>query len=269
MLSASLIFIWTGIVGGFISGLLGIGGGVVMVPLLVLAFTLLGVEPEHIYRMAVGTSLASIIFTSLASARAHNKYLPLRWDLVKGLAPYLVVGTLLGTAVAARINPNILKIIFTLFLFGLAGRMLFHLQLKPRATPLPPALSGVFGSVIGFFCSLVGIGGGTMIVPYLTWNCASIHCAIGVSATLAFFVSLSGALGYAINGMILTNLPWGAWGYVHMPALVAIMISAAICAPYGVRLAHKLSEARLKLLFSMAMLIIGLGMAWTTINSWI
>ena len=269
MLSATILFICVGIVGGFISGLLGIGGGIIMVPLLTLAFTWLGVEPEYIYRLAAGTSLASIVFTSIASARAHNKHLPVRWDLVKGFAPYLVVGTFLGTAVATRINPGILKIVFVLFLFSLAVRMLFNIHLKVRDSALPAAVTGVVGSVIGLFCSFVGVGGGTMIVPYLTWNGIGMHSAVGVSSALGFFISLSGGIGYSINGLSETGLPWGALGYVHIPALVIIMITAVLFAPYGVKLAHKLTEKRLKLVFGLAMLIIGMGMAWTTVNSWL
>ena len=269
MLSAAIIFICVGIVGGFVSGLLGIGGGVIMVPLLTLAFTWMGVEPEFVYRLAAGTSLASIIFTSIASARAHAKHLPVRWDLVKGFAPYLVVGTLLGTVVATRINPGILKVVFVLFLFSLAVRMLLNIHLKTREFPLPSSITGVVGSLIGLFCSFVGVGGGTMIVPYLTWNAVSMHSAIGVSATLGFFISLSGALGYCINGLGEAGLPWGALGYVHIPALVIIMVTAVFFAPYGVKLAHKLTEKRLKFVFGVAMLIIGMGMAFTTINSWL
>ena len=269
MLSAIILFLFVGMLGGFVSGLLGIGGGVIMVPLLTLAFTCLGVEPEHVYRLAAGTSLASIIFTSIASARAHNRHLPVRWDLVKAFAPYLIVSTFLGTAIATRINPGILKIVFILFLFSLAGRMLFNIHLKAREKPLPAMATRVVSSLIGLFCSFVGVGGGTMIVPYLTWNGANMHSAIGVSATLGFFISLSGALGYAVNGLSETGLPWGAFGYVHIPALAAIMLTAVIFAPYGVKLAHKLTEKKLKFVFAIAMLLVGVGMVWTTINSWL
>lgn len=269
MLSAAILFICVGIIGGFVSGLLGIGGGVIMVPLLTLAFTWLGVEPEYIYRLAAGTSLACIIFTSLASARAHGKHLPMRWDLVKSFSPYLVVGTFLGTVVATRINPGILKIVFVLFLFSLAVRMLLNLHLKPRKAPLPAPVTGLVGWIIGLFCSFVGVGGGTMIVPYLTWNGVAMHSAIGASSALGFFISLSGAVGYVANGLNEPGLPWGALGYVHIPALVAAMLTTVFFASYGVRLAHKLSEKRLKFVFGIAMLVMGMGMAWNTISGWI
>ncbi|MBQ4132359.1 MAG: sulfite exporter TauE/SafE family protein, partial [Desulfovibrionaceae bacterium] len=182
MIQATMLFLSVGLVGGFFSGLLGIGGGIIMVPLLSLAFSLLGVEPGQIYRLAVGTSLAGIAFTSFSSALSHHRRIPLRKDLIKGLAPWLVAGTLAGSSVATRINPLFLKAFFTLFIFALALRMLTGFKAAQREKPVAAAVSAVAGVLIGGFCSLVGIGGGTIIVPYLHWNCNSMPCAVGVSA---------------------------------------------------------------------------------------
>lgn len=266
MIFALMLFLTVGMVGGFFSGLLGIGGGIIMVPLLSLAFSLLGADPDQIYRLAVGTSLASIAFTSFSSARAHNKYMPLRWDLIKSLAPWLVLGTLAGSSVATRLNPLFLKAFFTLFIFTLAVNMLVGFKFGQRKNPVPPALSAPVGALIGAICSLVGIGGGTIIVPYLHWNCNTMRCAIAVSASLGVFISISGALGYVVNGIVEhgfpgAGMPWGALGYVHLPALAAIMLTAVLFAPMGVKIAHKLTERRLKIIFGLMMLIIGTGMS--------
>ena len=268
MLFAIFLFLCVGIIGGFISGLLGLGGGVIIVPLLTIAFTWIGIDPNEIYRLAVGTSLASIAFTSFASARAHNKTLPLRWDLVKSLAPYLVVGILLGSTVATRINPTILKTIFTLFIYSLALRMLLDFRLKKRTKEVPISLNVVVGTIIGVACSLLGIGGGTLLVPYMTWVSGSMHCAVGVSAALGVFISIAGTTGYIINGLNEPGLPWGTLGYIHIPALTAIMITSIFFAPLGVRLAHKLSARKLKIVFGCAMFVIGSGMLWGLINAY-
>lgn len=269
MIYAIALFLAVGVAGGFFSGLLGIGGGVVMVPLLTLAFTLIGVDPAQIYRLAVGTSLASIAFTSLASARAHHKVMPLRWSLVRGMAPWLVLGTLAGSSVATRINPAFLKAFFTLFIFALAAHMLIGFKIKQREQAPAYALTGAVGTVIGVISSMIGIGGGTMIVPYLTWTGNSMHSAVGVSASLGFFISLSGTGGYIFNGLSQAGLPWGALGYVHIPALLAVMLTATLIAPFGVKLAHKLSAARLKIVFGCSMLVIGASMLTNLIKNYL
>jgi len=269
MVYAISLFLAVGAAGGFFSGLLGIGGGVVMVPLLTLAFTLLGVAPDQIYRLAVGTSLASIAFTSLASARAHHKVIPLRRDLIKNMAPWLVLGTLAGSSVATKIDPAFLKAFFTLFIFALAAHMLLDLKIKQRKTPAPNTVTGIAGTAIGVISSMIGIGGGTMIVPYLTWNGNNMHSAIGVSAGLGFFISLSGTIGYIFNGISQNGMPWGALGYVHIPALAAVMLTATLVAPAGVKLAHKLSAAQLKLVFGCSMLAIGASMLTNLIRNYL
>ena len=260
-----LLFFAVGLIGGFFSGLLGIGGGIIMVPLLSLAFSLLGADPEQVYRLAVGTSLAGITFTSFSSAMAHNKRLPLPWKIIRGLAPWLILGTLLGSSMATRINPVFLKAVFSLFIFSLAFFMLTGFRAAQRARPLPAAISAGAGVLIGGFCSLVGIGGGTIIVPYLHWNGNNMLGAIGASAALGVCISISGALGYAVNGIIErglpgAGLPWGTLGYIHLPALLAVMFTAALAAPLGAKLAHQSTEQRLKLIFGLVMLLIGTGM---------
>ena len=266
---AAFLFLAVGLAGGVFSGLLGIGGGVIMVPLLTLAFTFLGVDPQQIYRLAVGTSLASIAFTSLASARAHSKFIPLRWGLIRSMAPWLVLGTLAGSSIAARISPTFLKAFFTLFIFTLGARMLSGLKLKQREKPLGRTATSAISIVIGLVSSMIGIGGGSMIVPYLNWNLSSMHSAIGVSASLGFFISLSGTAGYILNGLNQSALPWGALGYIHIPALLIIMGGATLCAPLGVRLAHKLSPGQLRVVFGSSMLLIGAGMLTSLIKNYI
>ncbi len=259
MISAILIFISVGILGGLTSGLLGLGGGIIIVPLLSIAFNWLGLPSQYIYHMAVATSMSCILFSSIFSAKAHNKKNPLRWDLIKILAPVLILGALAGSHIATCINSIYLKIFFAIFLFSLAIRMLLNLHFPICKTKLPePILAGI-GICIGIICSLVGIGGGTLIVPFLNCQGVSLHKAIGVSATLGFFIALAGSLGYIISNLYQMDIP-STLGYIHLPALLCIAPSSILTAPYGVKLAYKLKAKTLKIIFGFTMLLLGSGM---------
>lgn len=263
-----LVFLLVGLVAGFIAGLLGLGGGIVVVPLLTIAFDWLGVEQGLIHRMAVGTSMGVIIVTSLASAITHHKTTPLSWSRIKTLGPGLVAGTLLGSLAAAHIPVIALKIVFLAFLIFLAIQVLRDAGTREGQSPslsfLIPA-----GLAIGFLCSLVGVAGGAVIVPFLVWTGLSMHQAIGSSAALGFFISLAGAAGYVTTGFGLPDLPVGSLGFIHLPALGAIVLGTVITAPRGAKLAYKLTPQRLRRVFAITMLHMAGLMVWDLLKPYI
>ena len=192
MFSTLLIFIILGIFAGILAGLLGIGGGLVIVPILVFTLPPLGIPEVHLMHIALGTSLASIIFTSISSMRSHNKRGAVRWDIFKSITPGIILGTFLGSLSTSFMNTNFLKGIFVVFLYYVASQMLFGL--KPKASRKVPEAKGMFvaGNVIGIFSSLVGIGGGTLSVPFLTMCNIVIHTAIGTAAAIGLPIAIAG-----------------------------------------------------------------------------
>jgi len=192
---------------GVIAGLLGVGGGIVIVPILVFLFTAQGMPQDHIMQMALGTSLGSIVFTSISSFRAHHRRGAVHWDIVKRIAPGIILGTLSGSWLAAGLSPTVLKAIFACFLFYVAAQML--LNLKPKSTRRLPKAAGMFGAggFIGLVSSMVGIGGGTLSVPFLTWCNLPVHHAIGTSAAIGFPIAVAGTLGYIATGLSVSGLP--------------------------------------------------------------
>jgi uncharacterized protein len=251
-----------GSIAGLIAGLLGVGGGVVIVPMLVFLFTAQGFPPEHIMQTALGTSLGSIMFTSVSSFRAHHKRGAVHWDIVKSITPGILIGTFAGTWVAARLSTAFLKGFFVCFLYYVGLQMLLNFKPKPtRQLPGPVGMSGV-GGVIGGVSSLVGIGGGSLSVPFMAWCNVPVHHAIGTSAAIGFPIAVAGTLGYLVNGLGVANLPAWSLGYLDLPALAGIAVFSMLMAPLGARLAHKLPVLTLKRVFAAFIIIIATRMAW-------
>lgn len=276
---AFAIYAATGAVAGFLAGLLGVGGGLIIVPALVFAFAAQQFPENYIAHIALGTSLASIVFTSIASLRAHHRHAAVRWDIVRGIAAGIVVGTLLGTSLATLLTSTYLKWFFVVFVFYVATQMLFGLQEKLAATVAAggglspateklPGAAGVFGvgAIIGAVSALVGIGGGTLSVPFMTWCKLRLHTAIGTSAAIGFPIAVAGTVGYAINGIAAdVALPRWSIGFVYLPALAGLVATSMLTAPIGARLAHRLPVNRLKKVFAALLYIIGIRMAWSLI----
>ena len=251
-----LMYITLGAGAGVLAGLLGVGGGLVIVPVLSFIFTAQQLPEAHILHLALGTSLASIIFTSVSSLRAHHGRGAVEWPVVRRLTPGIMVGTFLGSWLAAQLSTYFLKLFFVLFLFYVSLQMLLDIKPPPqRQLPGSGALFGV-GGVIGGISSLVGIGGGSMSVPFLIWCNVAIHRAIGTSAAIGFPIALAGAAGYVVNGLPI-SLPPHCWGYVYLPALIGVSAASVATAPLGARLAHSLPIGKLKKIF--ALLLIGMG----------
>ncbi|MDO9189158.1 MAG: sulfite exporter TauE/SafE family protein [Sulfurimicrobium sp.] len=255
-----LFYLLTGIVAGFLAGLLGVGGGLVIVPVLTFIFTAQHFPASHILHLALGTSLASILFTSVSSLRAHHAHGAVNWQLVRGVTPGILAGTFLGTVLAAQLSSNFLKGFFVMFVYYVATQML--LNIKPKPTRQLPGWGGLFGagSIIGGVSSLVGIGGGTLSVPFMTWCNIKMHQAIGTSAAIGFPIALAGAVGYIVNGLGTAGLPEYHLGFVYLPALAGLVLASVLTAPLGARLAHRLPVPQLKKIFAALLYVLGTRM---------
>ncbi|WP_319406948.1 sulfite exporter TauE/SafE family protein [uncultured Desulfosarcina sp.] len=260
MTAILFMYILVGAVAGILAGLLGIGGGLIIVPMLVFCFVRQGIPDTIIMHLALGTSLASIMFTAVASFRAHHKHGAVHWDVVKKIVIGIFTGTFLGSTIAAHLSTRFLKGFFVVFLYYVALQMLTSKKPKPsRQIPGHVAMFGV-GNVIGMVSSLVGIGGGTLSVPFMIWCNMSVHHAIGTSAAIGFPIAIAGTLGYLVNGLEVHNLPDFSIGYIYLPALFGIVVTSVLTAPLGVRLAHSLPVDRLKRVFALLLLVVGTRM---------
>ncbi|WP_035274676.1 sulfite exporter TauE/SafE family protein [Desulfogranum japonicum] len=255
-----LLYLALGAFGGVLAGLLGIGGGLVIVPMLTFSFAAQGIPHEHILHLALGTSLTSIIFTSISSLLAHHKRGAVIWPTVISLTPGILIGTFFGTWVAAQLSTNFLKIFFGVFLLYVATQML--LGIKPKASRELPGTTGMFasGSIIGIFSSLVGIGGGTLSVPFLVFHNTAMHKAIGTAAAIGLPIALAGSAGNILNGWSAEGLPAGCIGYVYLTALIGIVAASVCTAPLGAKLAHSLPVAKLKRIFAILLYVVGIKM---------
>jgi uncharacterized membrane protein YfcA len=240
-----------GLCSGFLAGLLGIGGGMVMVPFITAILSARDVGPELAVKMAIATSMATIVFTSISSVRAHHKRGAVKWDLVRLLTPGIVVGaTIASMGAFAAMKGSSLALLFALFV-GFSATQMF-LDKKPTASRLIPGTVGLLGTGggIGFLSGLVGAGGGFISVPFMTWCNVAIHNAVATSAALGFPIALANAFGYVVSGAQLVNLPAYSLGYIWLPGLFVIASCSVLTAPMGAAAAHKLPVKRLKRIFA-------------------
>jgi len=253
---------------GVFAGMLGIGGGLVLVPALALMFAAQAQFPAgEILHVALGTSMASIIFTAIASIRTHHRHGAIRWDVVKTITPGILVGTGLGTLVAASVPTRPLAVFFTFFVCLVAVQM--AMNLKPKATRELPGSVGIagVGLGIGVLSSLVAIGGGSLTVPFLTWCNVRIQHAIGTSAAVGLPIAIGGTAGYVFNGWGKAGLPAGSLGYVYLPALAILVAATMVTAPVGARLAHRLPVATLKRIFAGLLILLAAKMLWNLFSA--
>ncbi|MBW6521117.1 MAG: sulfite exporter TauE/SafE family protein [Desulfoarculaceae bacterium] len=262
MFSLLIIYAALGAVAGILAGMLGIGGGLVIVPMLVFTFSWQHFPDPVIMHLALGTSMASIIFTSVSSLWAHHQRGAVQWIVVRRIVAGILVGTFLGSCLAARLSTGFLQGFFVIFLYYVGVQMLVNR--KPKPTRQIPGWSGMFGvgSVIGVFSSLVGIGGGTLSVPFMIWSNLSMHVAIGTSAAIGFPIAIAGTLGYLYNGLQVSGLPEYSLGFVYLPALIGLVSASVVTAPLGVRLAHSLPVDRLKRVFAVVLFVVATRMAF-------
>lgn len=243
-----------GLCTGVLAGLLGVGGGMLISPFLTLILTARGLPADLAVKMAIATSMATIMFTSLSSVRAHHQHGAVRWDLVKSFAPGIALGGVLASAgVFAVLKGSVLAIVFALFVGFSATQML--LDRKPRPSRQLPGTTGRVGAgtVIGFLSGLVGAGGGFVSVPFMVAHNVAMRNAVATSAALGFPIAVFNTAGYVLSGMGARDLPWGAIGYVWLPALAVISSCSVSTAPLGAGMAHRLPVAQLKKVFALVL----------------
>jgi len=246
-----LAYLAIGCLVGFAAGLLGIGGGVIMVPMLVLAYKAQGFASAHVLHLALGTSMATIVFTSLSSVRAHHGYGAVDWRIARAISPGIVTGSFCAALVAGLIATRPLGVMFTALMFYAATQMFF--DLRPKTTRPLPGTAGLFvaGGIIGAVSSLLSAGGAFLSIPFLAWCGVPLRRAIGSAAAIGFPIALAGTAGYVIQGLRASQLPSGSLGFVYLPALALLVVASMLTAPLGARLAHGLPVKRLRLVFAL------------------
>lgn len=260
MLLTVITFMACGAVAGVLAGLLGVGGGIVIVPMLDLVFGHLGYDPNIAHQLALGTSLASIMVTSISSSRAHHKRGAVHFDILKAITPGILVGTFFGGLVASHLPVFFLKAFFVVFLFFVSAQMLSGY--RPPASRELPGRGGIAcaGGVIGLVSSFVGIGGGTLSVPFMTFCNVPVHHAVGTSAAIGFPIAVAGTLGYVVGGWGAPGLPSGCLGFVHLLAFAGIACVSFFTAPVGARISHALPTDKLKKVFALFLILVALRM---------
>lgn len=255
-----IAYILLGAVAGMIGGLLGLGGGIVIVPALLYLFIQQGFSAGIQMHLAVATSLTTIIFTSIASAWSHHRHGAVIWKIVGFLVPGIVIGCILGAITANHLRSDSLRITFGVF--ELLVAMQIWSGIKPPGHRELPGNSGMVlaGGVIGTLSTILGIGGGTLTVPFLLWCNINIRNAVATSAACGMPIAVAGTLSFMITGWNHTDLPAGSTGYVYWPAAFFILIASILTAPLGAKLAHVLPVIILKRIFALVLVIVGIRM---------
>ena len=253
-------YLGIGVVVGFLAGLLGIGGGMIMVPMLVFVYGAKGFPAQHLMHLVLATALATIVFTSISSVRAHHRHAAVDWAAARAMAPGIVAGAFGAALLAGFIPSRPLAVFFTGFMFYAATQMFF--EAKPKASRQLPGAGGLFaaGATIGALSSLLAAGGAFLSIPFLAWCNVPLKRAIGTAAANGFPIALAGTVGYVVQGMRVTGLPEPSLGYVYLPALVLIALTSMLLAPLGARLAHRLPVKRLRIAFALMLYALALRM---------
>jgi uncharacterized membrane protein YfcA len=245
---------------GFLAGLLGIGGGMVMVPMLVFVFTAKGFPAEHMMHLSLATSMATIVFTSISSVRAHHRHGAVDWRVALAMAPGIVAGALGATLIAGFVPTRALAVFFAVFMLYASLQMFF--EVKPKPTRQLPGAAGLFGvgAGIGALSSVLAAGGAFLSIPFLARCNVPLKRAIGTAAANGFPIAVAGTAGYVLNGLRVSGLPGGSLGFVYVPALAIIVAASMPMAPLGAKLAHRLPVKRLRIVFALVLLALALRM---------
>jgi uncharacterized membrane protein YfcA len=245
---------------GFLAGLLGIGGGMIMVPMLVFVFTAKGFPAAQMMHLSLATAMATIVFTSLSSVRAHHRHGAVDWPVARAMAPGIVAGALAATQVAGLIPTRPLAMLFTAFMFYAALQMFF--DTKPRPSRELPGRAGLFGvgAGIGAVSSVLAAGGAFLSIPFLARCNVPLKRALGTAAANGFPIAAAGTAGYVLNGWNQPGLPEASLGYVYLPALALIVAASMPLAPLGARFAHRLPVKKLRIVFALMLFGIALRM---------
>jgi uncharacterized membrane protein YfcA len=258
-----LAFISLGCVVGIMAGLLGIGGGGILVPTLTAIFIYQGVPKDTVVHLALGTSMACIILTSLSSMRAHHANGAVIWPLAKTMSLGMIVGTLSATFLIPNLSAKFLAIFFSAFMAYVALQMFRTSKPHTGSIDISKTELRLVTLGIGAISALVSIGGGSLTVPYLTWRSINIRNAIATSAALGFVISVAGTIGYLINGIRSVGLSADTWGYVYLPAVLLIAIPSFFTAPIGAKLTQTLPVKTLKKIFGVLLVLLSLKMLFS------
>jgi uncharacterized protein len=257
---AFCIYLMIGVFSGMLAGLLGLGGGIVVVPALAAAFmSLHNIPREHIMHVAVGTSLAAIVITFLSSLRAHMKRNSVRWNIVKMFLPGLMLGVVIGALVANKLPSRFLSIFFSIFLLVVAWRLFIDKLASPTST-LPGRVTVVaITGVIGILSSLLGVGGGLVLIPFMMRSNINLREATGTSVACGVFIGLAATLCFMFFGRTEIQLPWSI-GYIYLPAFLGVSLTSVLFAPLGTAIAYKLSPSVLKRILAIFLIIVAIDM---------
>ncbi|HED17804.1 MAG TPA: sulfite exporter TauE/SafE family protein [Gammaproteobacteria bacterium] len=264
MLTSLLLFLLLGVIAGLLAGLLGVGGGLIIVPVLAVLLPDVGIHNSLVMHVALGTSLATIVATSMASAWEHQKHHAVLWPVFWRLTPGIVIGAWLGAAVAEQMASQLLQRVFGIFELLVAMQIFFGFGASAHRQLPGAAMTGIAGTVIGSVSAIVGIGGGTMTVPFLVWCNVTIRKAVATSAAVGLPIALAGSSGYILAGMSDSGLPEWSSGYVYWPAFAAIISTSLLLAPVGARLAHRMPMSALKKGFALLLVVLGVRMLIST-----
>lgn len=258
MYQTLVAFLGIGMIVGILAGLLGVGGGLVIVPVLLAAFMAQAVPQSVAVHLAAGTSLATICITSFASMHAHHRHGVVRWSEVIALTPGLILGAVGGAMLAKRLPGEMLRILFGLFVLSVAVQMGFGLRPSPHRQL--PGSFGIYlvGALIGMVSALVGIGGGSLTVPFLTRCNVPVREAVGTSAACGLPIALAGAMGFMVSGWEVTGLPPYSTGFVYWPAFAGIVVTSIAFVGVGAQWAHRLPARLLQRLFALFLCGVGL-----------
>ena len=255
-----LLLAGMGAIAGVLAGLLGIGGGIVIVPVLALVLTGQGASVHVVMQVAIGTSLATIVTTALSSIRAHQKRNAIDWQVFRRITPGVMIGAVIGAIIADAIPGTTLRIVFAFFMLFVATQMAYdrtpapHRQLPQRRGML------VAGTLIGTVASMMGIGGGSMSVPFLTWCNMQVRNAVATSAAIGLPIAIAGAISFIVTGWGHPELPPWSFGYVNLPAYAGIVVASTLFAPLGAALAHRLAPRTIKRIFAVFLVVLAVKM---------
>ncbi|WP_088329588.1 sulfite exporter TauE/SafE family protein [Lacimicrobium sp. SS2-24] len=267
LLPLAAMMLVTGAIAGVLAGLLGVGGGIVIVPVLDAALSIYGVDPEIRMHVAVATSLTCIIFTSISSARAHHQKGSVDLRLVRIWGVWILLGSLAGAIAASSVNSQILSAIFGVVALIVALKMMLPTDNLTVSNDLPQGLvAPVPPLMIGGLSSMMGIGGGTLSVPVLTLLNQPIHRAVGTAALFGLLISLPGTAGFVVSGWGDSRLPPGSLGFVNLIGVALIAPVTVMMAPFGARIAHRLNKRQLSMLFGSFLLLVALRMLYQTFS---
>ncbi len=259
-------YLMLGTATGLLAGLFGVGGGLILVPVLLLLFDAQHFPSSYLLHLALGTSMASILFTSLSSMRKHHQHGAVNWRVVRNITPGILLGAGIGALSATSISQRSLGIFFALFVYFAAAQML--LDVRPHPSRQLPGIGGMTltGTLTGWLSTMVSIGGGTIVVPFLVWCNLPVRNAIGTSAAVGFPIAVGGTIGYIFAGTDISGLPAHTLGFVYLPALLGVAFASIITAPLGAKATHRMRIDLLRKLFAILLTSLATRLLWKVLN---